>query len=97
MNAAAARHEVLPSSLAPRGLSRGQAAAYVGVGVTKFGQMVSDGRMPRPKALDCRLVWDRYQLDEAFEALPESDREGHGDGPPLAESLGDDPWSDVRA
>jgi predicted DNA-binding transcriptional regulator AlpA len=59
----------LPLSLAPRGLSRGQAAAYVGVGVTKFDQMVDDGRMPRPKRIDGRLVWDRVRLDEAFEEL----------------------------
>ena len=59
----------LPLSLAPRGLSRGQAAAYIGVGVTKFDQMVDDGRMPRPKRIDGRLVWDRVKLDEAFEEL----------------------------
>ena len=59
----------LPPSLAPRGLSRVQAAECVGVGVTKFDQMVDDGRMPRPKRIDGRLVWDRVRLDEAFEAL----------------------------
>jgi hypothetical protein len=59
----------LPLSLAPRGLSRVQAAEYIGVGVTKFDQMVDDGRMPRPKRIDGRLVWDRVKLDEAFELL----------------------------
>jgi predicted DNA-binding transcriptional regulator AlpA len=59
----------LPLSLAPRGLSRGQAAAYIGVGVTKFDEMVDDGRMPRPKRIDGRLVWDRVKPDEAFEEL----------------------------
>lgn len=59
----------LPFSLAPRGLSRIQAAEYIGVGVTKFDEMVADGRMPRPKRIDGRLVWDRVKLDEAFEAL----------------------------
>jgi excisionase family DNA binding protein len=59
----------LPLSLAPRGLSRGQAAEYIGVGVTKFDQMVHDGRMPRPKRIDGRLVWDRIKLDDAFEGL----------------------------
>ena len=32
--------------LTPRGLSRVQSAVYVGVGVTKFDEMVVDGRMP---------------------------------------------------
>ena len=59
----------LPLSLAPRGLSRSQSAEYIGVGVTKFDQMVDDGRMPRPKRIDGRLVWDRVKLDAAFDAL----------------------------
>ena len=59
----------LPPSLAPRGLSRAQAAEYIGVGVTKFDEMVDDGRMPRPKRIDGRIVWDRIKLDEAFDAL----------------------------
>jgi predicted DNA-binding transcriptional regulator AlpA len=59
----------LPLSLAPRGLSRVQAAEYIGVGVTKFDEMVGDGRMPRPKRIDGRNVWDRIKLDEGFAAL----------------------------
>jgi hypothetical protein len=31
--------------------------------------MVGGGRMPRPKRLDSRLVWERIKLDEAFDAL----------------------------
>lgn len=63
------RVSLLPASLPPRGLSRLQAAEYVGVGGSKFDEMVSDGRMPRPKRIDSRTVWDRSQLDEAFAAL----------------------------
>jgi predicted DNA-binding transcriptional regulator AlpA len=59
----------LPPSLPPRGLSRGQAAEYIGVGVTKFDELVNDGRMPKPKRIDGRTVWDRVQLDEAFGAF----------------------------
>jgi predicted DNA-binding transcriptional regulator AlpA len=59
----------LPLSLAPRGLSRAQAAEYVGVGATKFDELVADGRMPKPKRIDSRTVWDRVKLDEAFAAL----------------------------
>jgi predicted DNA-binding transcriptional regulator AlpA len=64
----------LPLSLAPRGLSRSQAAEYIGVGATKFDEMVDDGRMPRPKRIDGRLVWDRIKLDEAFDALDDDAR-----------------------
>ena len=62
--------DILPCSLPPRGLSRVQSAAYIGVGPTKFDEMVADGRMPKPKRIDGRVVWDRLELDEAFAALP---------------------------
>jgi predicted DNA-binding transcriptional regulator AlpA len=61
---------VLPESLPPRGLSRVQAAEYIGVSPTKFDEMVKDQRMPKPKRIDSRTVWDRMQLDKAFAALP---------------------------
>lgn len=64
---------LLPISLAPRGLSRGQAAEYIGVGLTKFDDMVKDGRMPKSKTIDGRRVWDRVKLDAAFALLPGDD------------------------
>lgn len=54
----------------PRGLSREQAAIYVGVGVSKWDEMVKDGRMPRPRKVDARLIWDRVEVDLAFADLP---------------------------
>jgi predicted DNA-binding transcriptional regulator AlpA len=75
------RLDVLPTSLPPRGLSRVQAAAYVGISPTLFDEMVADGRMPKPVRINARTVWDRVKLDEAFLALSES---GFGE---------DDPWS----
>ena len=65
----ARRQSVLPPSLPPRGLTRLQAAEYIGVGASKFDEMVADGRMPPPKKIDGRVVWDRVLLDERFEAL----------------------------
>lgn len=62
-------HHVLPASLAPRGLSRVQAAAYIGVSASLFDEMVKDGRMPKPLKINARVIWDRHQLDEAFAAL----------------------------
>ncbi len=58
----------------PRGLSRAEAAAYVGVSASMFDLMVEDGRMPPPKLINARVVWDRRQLDLAFDALPEKDQ-----------------------
>jgi predicted DNA-binding transcriptional regulator AlpA len=63
------RHDLLPSSLPRRGLSREQAAAYIGVSAGKFDQMTKDGRMPKPIKVDRRLIWDRRALDHAFDVL----------------------------
>jgi excisionase family DNA binding protein len=60
-----------PLAYPPRGLSREEAARYVGVGVTKFDEMVADGRMPRPKRIDGRVIWDRLRIEAAFTDLPE--------------------------
>ena len=65
------RDHVLPASLAPRGLSRVQAAAYIGVSPSLFDEMVKDERMPKPTQINARRVWDRFKLDEAFAALPD--------------------------
>ena len=67
------RRHVLPPSLPPRGLSRVWAAQYVGISPSLFDQMVADGRMPGPKEINSRRVWDRHALDAAFEALPATD------------------------
>jgi predicted DNA-binding transcriptional regulator AlpA len=75
--AAGARPTTLPMGTPPRGFNREQSAEYIGVGPTKFDQMVADGRMPKPKRIDGRVVWDRLQLDSAFAALPDED--GRGD------------------
>lgn len=66
---------VLPASLAPRGLQRELAARYVGVSASKFDEMVDDGRMPQPKHIDRRRIWDRLALDAAFDALPSNDND----------------------
>lgn len=77
------RRHILPPSLPPRGLSRVQAAEYIGVSPTLFDQMVADKRMPKPKRINSRTVWDVRQLDVAFAALPDdNDR--------------DDPWGRVE-
>lgn len=55
----------------PRGLRLDEAAAYVGVSATKFDEWVKRAVMPRPKRQDGVVLWDRYRLDQSFDALPE--------------------------
>lgn len=60
-----------PPPIVKRGLSREDAAAYIGISASKFDALVTDGRMPQPKTIDARRVWDIRQLDVAFDALPQ--------------------------
>jgi predicted DNA-binding transcriptional regulator AlpA len=53
-----------------RGLSRDEAAMYIGISAAKFNEMVADGRMPEPLKIDGRKIWDIRSLDLAFDALP---------------------------
>ena len=82
------RAEALPGSLPPLGLSRGEAAAYLGVSPRLFDELVRDGRMPAPKQINRRTIWDRRALDSAFAELP--DRQAM-DGPKPDGETGN-PW-----
>lgn len=79
--------DVLPLSLPPRGLSRVEAAAYIGVSPSLFDLMVRDRRMPPAKRINARVVWDRLRLDAAFVDLPD-------DGQVEIEP-GNDAWGDL--
>jgi predicted DNA-binding transcriptional regulator AlpA len=61
-----------------RGLSRDEAAMYIGISVGKFDEMVADGRMPEPVKIDSRKLWDIRSLDLAFDALPRENDETEG-------------------
>ena len=73
----------LPEGTLPRGLSRQQAAAYVGVSASTFDSMIKSGSMPKPKIIGARRVWDKWKIDAAFSDLP-------GDG-----GCDDDVWDRV--
>lgn len=77
------RHYTLHPNLAPRGISREAAAEYIGVSATTFDEMVRDGRMPGPKQIGRRKVWDVRALEIAFNALPGDDEKN--------------PWDDALA
>lgn len=52
------------------GLSATQAAEAVGVGLTTFLQLVEEGKMPRPRCIRSRKLWDVDEVRECFKALP---------------------------
>jgi hypothetical protein len=53
-----------------RGLSREEAAAYLGISPSKFDELRRSGRVAPPKLIDARKVWDIVRLDEAFDEFP---------------------------
>ena len=57
------------------GLSRPEAAQYIGVSVGTFNLMVEEGAMPAPKKYGSRLLWFRGAIEKAFGDLPEESEE----------------------
>lgn len=54
---------------APRGMSRGEAARYIGASAGTFDVLVQQGHMPKPTQIGNSKVWDRIKLDAAFSLL----------------------------
>lgn len=63
-------------NLGPRRLlRRNRAAAYVSLSETKFDQLVTDGRLPKPARVDGCVLWDIRRLDAAVDLLVEPDND----------------------
>lgn len=75
MSRETAKLSVLPPGALPLGLSREQAATYIGVSPTTFDRMVRDGLMPKPVHIYGRRVWNIRKLEAAFSALDTSEEE----------------------
>jgi predicted DNA-binding transcriptional regulator AlpA len=60
-----------PLPFIPRGLSRVEAARYIGVSPGTFDKLVEDSVMPKPKQIRARRVWDRVEVDAAFTSMGE--------------------------
>lgn len=79
---------ILPDNLAPIGVSREQAAAFIGISSSLFDRLITDGLMPDSRALYGRRVWDVAEVAEAFRAIPH--RSQHIDAP----AAKGNPWDD---
>ena len=60
------RHQPIPR----RGLSRVEAAIYLGCSPSKFDDLRRDGRVGPARLIDGRKVWDVRELDLVFETFP---------------------------
>lgn len=57
-----------------RGLTRAEAAEYVGIGTDLFDRAVKSGSLPTPRVIGARTIWDIVELDKAFDELPYRDQ-----------------------
>lgn len=57
----------IPHGAWPHGLSREQAAAFVGVSASFFDTLVAQGVYPKPVVFGTRRVWHRPSLEAAFD------------------------------
>ncbi len=75
-----------------RGLDENEAAVYLSLSPSFFRKLVTQGKMPRPRLVGERRIWDVEELDLAFKALP---REG-GETEPIFQSHDVDTWADYQ-
>ena len=59
-----------------RGLSETEAAVYLSLSPSFFRQLVAQGKMPRPRVVGRRRIWDAEELDLAFREVPREGDDG---------------------
>ena len=69
MNAQARPRDIIAP--VPRiAVGRDEAAASLGISRNLFNTMVDDGRMPRPRVVNGRRLWDADEVRVAFRTIP---------------------------
>lgn len=62
-----AKSRVVDSVYPPRGMRCERAAAYLDISESSFLRLVTEGDLPPGVPVKGMTVWDRYELDAAFE------------------------------
>lgn len=60
----------LPPGIVPFAVCREAAAALIGVSAAFFDRLVKDGRMPQPREVESRVLWDSEEVRVAWRSLP---------------------------
>jgi hypothetical protein len=71
------KRTTLPSSLAPRGLSREEASAHVGIGTTLFDDWAKGRKLTY--RIGTRVLYCRYRIDAAIDEMLDSQPAGDDD------------------
>ncbi len=74
-------NNLLPDRFLALGLSRIDASNFLGVSPTTFDGLVAEGVMPPPRRIRKRKLWDRRELEAAFEDLPRDEQEANAANP----------------
>lgn len=69
-------------------MGREEAAGALGISRNLFNAMVDDGRMPPPRVVNGRRLWDVGEVKAAFRAIPR-------DGEAVSAHSNINPWDDV--
>ena len=73
-----------------RGMTEREAASYLSLSPSHFRRLVEQGKMPRPRLVGQRRIFDAEELDQTFFGFP---REG-GIEPSFGEEI--DTWADFK-
>lgn len=57
------------ATIVPRLMRAAEAASYLGMGLTKFRELVAAGRIAQPTDADGLVRWERADLDEYADGL----------------------------
>ena len=60
---------------APRAIRADRAAAYLDISKSKFLELVTRGRLPKPVRIDGITSWDRLDIDVAYESMKEQEEQ----------------------
>ncbi len=78
------RFDHLPPGFIPFAVSRETGAELIGISPNHFDKLVKEGRLPAPRELGGRVLWDSDEIRAAWRAMP---RRG--------QSSSDNPWDSV--
>lgn len=62
------------TSYPPRAMRLEHAAAYLSVSQSSFLRLVEERIMPKPTKIRGMTVWDRHDIDDAFEELKQASK-----------------------
>lgn len=77
-------------SYPPRVLRAERAATYLGMTTSTFLELVKEGLMPKPVQVRSMVMWDRYDLDAAFDELKKRSQHKRRNPFEIAMGVGDE-------